>query len=326
MPTLEVKTIKSAGGDFTSLHDFNVNYAGGKDLVSRDVQLDVQCYSFLDTVSGNETISGWTTDATRYVRFYTPSGQRHRGYYGTGYRIQQGGFNSITIQSPYFRFEGIAINGSLTSGQDANRGFDFSSAIDYGTTIVRECFIGTPVVQWVYAPIRFASLTGGTFYIVNNIIYSGKANAGTGLYFQSGSGYTAYFYNNTIYGFGKGSNVVQRDAGGTIIFKNTLVDIGASSASSCFSGSFDASSTNNLSSDGTAPGSSAQLNASPKYTGPTYGDFRLDNKDTAAIGNGADLSGDSIFPFSTDIDGETRTAPWFIGAGLVRKPYLFGAH
>jgi hypothetical protein len=40
---------------------------------------------------------------------------------------------------------------------------------------------------------------------------------------------------------------------------------------------------------------------------PSSEDFHLDSSDTNAQGNGADLSADTYFPFTTDIDGDTRS-------------------
>ena len=42
-------------------------------------------------------------------------------------------------------------------------------------------------------------------------------------------------------------------------------------------------------------------------------DFHLDSNDTRALDAGTDLSSDSYYPFSTDIDGDTRSG-WSIGA------------
>ncbi len=73
-------------------------------------------------------------------------------------------------------------------------------------------------------------------------------------------------------------------------------------------------STNNLAfGDSNAPGSNAQQNVAPTYVN-SASDWHLGTTDTAALAKGADLSADANFPFSTDIDGETRSAPWDIGA------------
>jgi hypothetical protein len=43
-------------------------------------------------------------------------------------------------------------------------------------------------------------------------------------------------------------------------------------------------------------------------------DFHLNASDTVAKNKGTDLSGDSYLPFSDDIDGQTRSGTWDIGA------------
>ncbi len=44
MPTEEIVNIRPSGGDFTSVSDFIANYAGGRDLVTRDVFLSVRIW------------------------------------------------------------------------------------------------------------------------------------------------------------------------------------------------------------------------------------------------------------------------------------------
>ena len=53
------------------------------------------------------------------------------------------------------------------------------------------------------------------------------------------------------------------------------------------------------------------------FVDAAHGDFHLSAIDTSSHGNGVDLSGDSHLSFSTDIDGQARTAPWDIGADQI---------
>jgi len=70
-------------------------------------------------------------------------------------------------------------------------------------------------------------------------------------------------------------------------------------------------SSNNISSDATAPGTNSLINqaAADIFTDPANGDFRL-KVGSNAIGAGLDLSAH----FTTDITGAERTTPWDIGA------------
>jgi len=69
---------------------------------------------------------------------------------------------------------------------------------------------------------------------------------------------------------------------------------------------------NNISSDGYGPDSAFHYQ-SVQFLAPSLADFSLHPDDTSALDRGIDLSAASP-PFSTDIDGETRTGAWDIGA------------
>lgn len=320
MPTLETKTIKPSGGDFSGIQDFKNNYAGGKDLVSRDVQLDVACYAFEDsTFSTDFDLTGWTTDSTRYLRFYTPSTERHNGTLRSGYRMKAYNGLSIFFNCPYIRLEGIALN--LLGGIDMFKAFWFNSAVDYGNVIIRECLIACEDGSgFVYAGMGIENATAGNFYLINNIIFTldtTLTEVGSAVWAKTGSGYTVYAYNNTLYNWSRAlsfQHAMMRDAG-TFVAKNNIVDCpGLHAGAKCYGGTFDAASTNNLSSDATAPGANAQQNVSPTYVSSS--DFHLASSDTAAKDKGIDLSADANFPFSVDIDGRTRPQGtlWDIGA------------
>ena len=127
---------------------------------------------------------------------------------------------------------------------------------------------------------------------------------GTCFYFDSSN---TYAYNNTAYNCGTGFS---RNTG-TLIAKNNIAQ---NTAYKGFNGTFNASSTNNISSDATAPGSNAQNSKTITFANAAANDFHLSLTDTAALGKGVNLSADSNFAFKTDIDGDTRGAIWSIGA------------
>lgn len=77
MATVRTVTVKSAGGDYTSLASAEAGEQG--DLVSLDRQLNIECYASAAGDSTQVTVSGWTTDATRYIDIYCPEGERHAG-------------------------------------------------------------------------------------------------------------------------------------------------------------------------------------------------------------------------------------------------------
>jgi len=57
------------------------------------------------------------------------------------------------------------------------------------------------------------------------------------------------------------------------------------------------------------------------FKDPGSNDYHLDSSDTAARGNGTDLSADANFPFDDDIDGDTRSA-WDIGFDELAEDWI----
>ena len=124
-----------------------------------------------------------------------------------------------------------------------------------------------------------------------------------------GSTATVRVYNCTAHGCAVG---FASDASG-LIAKNC----GAASCTDGYSGTFDASSTNNGSNvAGDSPGTNPRNSVTPMFSAaPT--DLHLSSGDTAWTDQGANLSADAGFAFSTDGDGVTRTGTWDIGADEV---------
>jgi hypothetical protein len=96
---------------------------------------------------------------------------------------------------------------------------------------------------------------------------------------------------------------------GTYVAKNCL----ASGNATDFSGAFNAASTNNASSDGTAKGTNPRINQTFTFVDEANDDYHLAHSDRGAWGQGIDLSSDATFPFDDDIDGDVLSI-WSIGA------------
>lgn len=107
MPTVVNKTIKTAGGDYATM---NALAADVKNLVALDEQWDVECDNFEDT-AGPVVFTGWTTDATRFLRIKESTRHLSGGVVNTaGYRLVRNG-NCIDVRnmgaSGLIIFEGI---------------------------------------------------------------------------------------------------------------------------------------------------------------------------------------------------------------------------
>jgi hypothetical protein len=112
-----------------SLRDFDA-FVGGKDITAGgDNQIwNVACYD--DGVADDLLVhidTPWVTDATHYLRVFTPTNatevgtsQRHTGKWGAGYRRT----HSLHLWDHSTRIEGIALQQARTMGGAADPGFD----------------------------------------------------------------------------------------------------------------------------------------------------------------------------------------------------------
>ena len=107
MTTTVTKTVKSSGGDYSSISAWHTGQVG--DNVSRDTIQEAQLFSYHDTTP--VSFSGWTTDATRYCRIFTDATARHAGYWDTS-KFYFTSTNSDGLTNPansgkHWRFEGL---------------------------------------------------------------------------------------------------------------------------------------------------------------------------------------------------------------------------
>lgn len=302
MTTTVTSTIKSSGGDYTSLSAWQTAKAG--DIVSVDQIQQAECYDF--ALTDEVTLSGWTTDATHYVRIYTPTAERHDGTASTGFSITDNGIASpISVSTcGHVRLEGLVIK---STG-------NISAIVDPGaSSSVRDVRVSNCVVVSVsgtsegYGLDFNASHANTVLRLWNNIIYdfNSGAGGGYGIGFLSSTA-VAYVYNNTVYNCRRG--IVTNST--NQLLKNNICD--SNQGDFAFVAGPNASSTNNLSSDSSVS-TYGTGSANPSYADEASDDFHLASGDTAARGNGADLSADANLAFSDDIDGDSRSA-WDIGA------------
>lgn len=254
------------------------------------------------------TIDGWTTSASYYILIRTTQANRHTETGGTGYLISVATYeNGLTISEDFVRVEGIAfVNGGV-----ANRFMYLNNASTLDVRIDACHFSG----GLNYPQLDIGSMSGGTV-VVRNCVFDVGSTSGRGVRVSS-SGGTAYLYNNTyvtsLAGNGYYDAAYVRTGTSTVVARNCIaVSTGVPTNWSCFSGTFDSSSSNNVSSDGTAPGSSSKTGVVPSFVSST--NFDLQSSDTVARDSGADLSGVANFPFAVDILGNARSGTWDIGA------------
>lgn len=299
--TILTKTVAFAGGDYTTLAAAITGELAGKDFVAlnRIVILDV--YD-IGAPEGAVIVSGGTTDATHYLQIQ--GHDNHLGVWNAGYyRIAVGSAAAgLSIQQAYTRVVGLQVQ---QSGQGAYGGYGIEignyTGIRIERCIVKHLYTGSGTQGYaagIYASTIYAPV------IANNILYGTGRGYGVVL-----SAYVAALYSNTVYNFDVG---FYGGGGSDSIARN---DIAATCATAGFQGGWGGTSSNNATSDGSAPGTSNRT-GTPTFVSTTSGseDLHLDASDTVATGYGVDLSADALFAFSNDIDDETRSGTWDIGA------------
>lgn len=302
MPTVRTVTVKSSGGDYTSLNAAEAGEQG--DLPSLDRQLDIECYAIDDTTAC--TFSGWTTDATRYIRVFCPAGEGHEGVWSTSKyrRRSSSGFGTgLTISEEFVRVEGLQCYQPSGSYTAIVRVTGVSTTPANSDIRIDRCIVNATGSTVSLAASYFDC---GTINIRNSLVYGGSQDGidggsggsntlvvnidnctvvANGVYGITYVGTQAFTLRN-VYSGGNGT-----DAYGATMTRTTC----AHDTASVFTGST-ASIAYDTSNFVNVTGGSEDLHLAS-------------GADATLKTGGTDLSG----TFTTDIDGETRS-DWSIGA------------
>jgi hypothetical protein len=298
-------TVNSIKRVFSSLSSAEAGATGAtllntSDLLTNNYQLNFPCYYDTGADTTAVTVNGYTTAPTNFIKIYTPynttseanTSQRHSGKWDDSkFRMEVSGrpidaYANVSIDG----VQAVATNDWAIAIQNTSSG-----QANISNNIIKNS--GTGIVN------NYGSNTGVNIW--NNIIYN--CNEGIYTYQERAS----YIYNNTVYGcsvMGFYTNGVNG-----LTYKN---NISYNNAINFNLNGYNASSTNNLSgpTQTDAPGSNPQNAKVVNFADVANKDFHLSATDTSANSMGADLSVDTNLPFTTDIDGGTRTTPWDIGA------------
>jgi hypothetical protein len=301
------RTVKSSGGDYTTLSGWEAGEQG--DLPTLLEVRQAELYSFQDTTA--VTFAGWTTDATHYVNVFTPASERSaNGVYDTAkYRLETT-TDAITINnaSAFFRFDGLQIKTTVSSGSLNAIGMVGATVTSGDVRISNSNIIAViSGTTGTSACIAANNLSSGsaTIRAWNNVIHDFVFGTVSVYAIFAGNSWTADTYNNTVYNCRFGYQ-----QGGTATFIS--INNAAMSCNDGFNGTFDASSDYNASDIASdAPGANAQT-GSITFVNAAGGNFQPAYTDTVALGNGTTDPGAGLF--SDDITGAARAAPWDIGA------------
>jgi len=154
-----------------------------------------------------------------------------------------------------------------------------------------------------------------TWHVVN-CVFTGRADHAIFLYRRlAGNNGHWCIYNNTMVGQQNGFYGPAENGGSASCIRlyNNIVERYSGSAATAYYVAFEISVSDcNISDDTSSPNNTFD-SLTCSFVDKAGFDLHLDAADTAAAGMGTNLSADSTYPFSVDIDGNTRTR-WSIGA------------
>lgn len=303
-----VKTIRRSGGDYTSLSAFeaqNCNLTSSNAIMIGRIEGD--WVSVKDTTE--VTFAGWTTDSTNYVRIETDEANRANGKWDEGkYILKPTDATCVVISIGNVKLFSFQIEPSGPTIN--NRRAIYINAASTGCSFDSLLVKGHNSAAFSAAGILSYHASDTISYdVLNCIFFNFHKNPSST---PDGNCAIKVVANGTV----NINNCTAIDgyysyriAAGTVIVKNC---ISQGSSSDGFNGTFDASSTNNVSDRASdAPGGTQGTVA---FVDAANGDFHLKSFDTAARGKGSNLSSS----FTLDIDGQTRPATGAWDAGAVQ--------
>jgi len=308
-------------------------YGAGRNLVANNEQWSFACYDdgavdtvgvgICDTMYARSCSTGWTTDASHFLRIYTPTdpsevgtSQRHRGIWGTGYQRSDG----IIMLEGFVHLDGMSIKRTTTG---IGRSYYVETEGSGGEVWISNSF-GWSTLQGASKIYDIwdtgVAATGGTYtryWLWNDIAYNETiGDARSGFYLNSNR---ADVHVESCTSYVAGGGAYYQSSTAHVTLTNCL---GYSAANLAFAADdgFD-SVTTSVSNDGSldGTGSGNAWGQPTAFVDIASVNVHLDptGANPAIRGHGTDLSASTI-PFSTDIDGDARPPlGWDIGADQV---------
>lgn len=302
------------GGDYTDL----VSWQAGEQIFNWPVlgQNPVAeiYHDWPSGLSTNILLDGWITDASHPPVIRSAVGEGH-----TGKRLSGGNYTGATltgtvyedavfdINDPNFQIRGLILDIIPARGGGIRSRFGSNQH-------AQNCYFERLIINNC-SKLHGIELTGENDNVrISNVVVTNGAADSYGILI--GLRANAWVYNCIVVDCGVGIYIDSSHASADVVLKNNL----------CHSNNIDMQRLNSLgtlsvsncaSSDGTATtwgGTGNRANQTFTFADEVNDDFHLSASDAGARGYGTDLSGDSNYPISLDIDGETRSTPWDIGA------------
>lgn len=290
-------TIKSSGGDYTSLSAWEADKNGN--IIGLGPEI-AECYDVDDTT--DVAISGWATSASDYIEIKAVTAARCNGstraQTGNTYRLSSAINGVLRNSQSHVRINGIEIK--CTTGGIAFQQVGAASGSDVR---VEDCVLSSNDVS-ASTSYTVSVSTAALNLQLTNCIITGKRRG-----IDCRSSFTVTVDHCTIYTDAADLGIV---ADTELTCTNTYV--GGHSTQDFWTGGAAPSGSNNASSDTSAStdytSSLTSKTASNQFTSPSITDSSWDFTLKAT----ADLIGAGTGSYATDIAGNTRTATVDIGA------------
>lgn len=312
--TTNIFTVKpGGGGDYASLSAWEsaraAAHAGSSyNLVTDDCVEIASCYGGTDTTP--VSFHNWATDAGHFLQIETPTSERHSGKWDASkYNLNVADAQLFNCPIDYTKFIGIQ--------------FGLSSQTKY----IEMVYMSGHTQELSFCIVRgmnSSQITRGMSVIYgiklwNCLFYDIGANVSSVAVQNHGD---SQFYSCTFIGGGI-QTINFNDVGSTCVAKNCYAG-GASSHTLTGGGSTVTMVTCATSDTDGSVGLQNIPISTANFVNCTAGgasqDYHLVGG-SSLIGTGTDTSGDaSPFNFTTDIDGQTRTVPWSVGADQYIAP------
>ena len=285
------------GYDYASLSAWEA--AQQRDLTAVDEIASAKCRS---TGSSDDTtaftITGWTTDATRYIDIWKD---------GNEYRLTTADTTILQIKEDYTRITGITFHVSTPTASARHLiliSSGFIAGADSDIRISNCIFKGHNHATYNQ---KACIIYDGNVKIWNSIFYNFNAalsnNYGIDVAY---AGTDIAIYNCAIYGFYRG--ITNDNTEGNRVVYNSAV---FGNGNDDFAGTALDTVDHCASDDGDGTNAVVPSNWANVFIDYTNGNFHLKATDTDLTGTGLDDPGSGLF--STDIDGDTWVSPWSIG-------------
>lgn len=295
-------TVAESGGDYASLNSAlsteaanltSASYYGGG-----PGRLIVSCSSFSDTTAAG-TGTGYTTDSSYYIYVQGNYAVTSGAHYSESYYRLEVATTVFQNQEDYTVIEGVQVKLTASSGSSLHGLYTNQKSVSFKRCVVYQNFSSGASG----AGVMLYGAAGKNMYVENCVVYGNGISSCYNIR-QIIAG-TAYINNCTS----EGNNAGITCSAGTMYVTNCAV----------FNNTDDLGGTTNptytATDDGDAGTGNVTLGGSTQWAA-NFSDYAAHNfhliNGAPLIGAGSDISG--TYGYTNDLDGDTRSGSWDIGA------------